>query len=218
MHIRDTYLSKALGSLHLDLVILNAALAFIDALLSILSFSQHYHMPAAPQDAYAKSTKWLGSSKSSSSDGWHIQLGTAAASPKVMFLAAFLLILSFWVDLCHQEEEEEEENVESRTQQALLEGIKSEYCSDPMNDCWRCCSIQGINIGSRQKYIVVLIFVVTMSFAVLIWIGDGKNSINPSVVARVYETLLAVMILILAGLLGFYGKHYAFVLALTAIL
>ncbi|KAJ1379677.1 hypothetical protein SESBI_46681 [Sesbania bispinosa] len=213
-----------------DLIILNVALACIDGVLAIIAFAQvlRIHM-RSQQNGWTRQkvlhvmvgTSNLGyfiyftTTVFATCNGWHCWSGACGfilmASPKVMFLAEFLLLLSFWVDLCHQENEEEEEeddSVENRTQQALLEGIKREHDSAPMESHRRCCSIQGIHIGSRQKYvimIVVLIFVVMVSFTILICIGDDKNPINPSLVARVYETFLTVMILILAGALGCYG-------------
>jgi hypothetical protein len=65
------------------------------------------------------------------------------------------------VDLCHQENEEElddeEDNVENRTQQALLEGImREQHGSGLTKSHRRCCSIQGIHIGSRQKYVIMV--------------------------------------------------------------
>ncbi|XP_062153225.1 uncharacterized protein LOC133861447 isoform X2 [Alnus glutinosa] len=131
------------------------------------------------------------------------------AYPKILFLAAFLLLLSFWVDLCHQaKDEEDDDDDETSIQQALLENLKSKPRSSNTDGHWRCCSLHGIHVGSRQKFVitvVVLVFVLMMSFAAIIWIGVGKNPINSAVVARVYEDLLAVAFLFLGGALGCYG-------------
>ncbi|XP_061369837.1 tobamovirus multiplication protein 1 [Gastrolobium bilobum] len=210
-----------------DFIVLNVALACFDGILAIIAFAQVLRIHLRSQQNVWTRQKVLHLMVGTSNlgyfiyftstvfaicNGWLCWSGACGfilmASPKVLFLAAFLLLLSFWVDLFHQEneEEEEEDNVENRTQQALLEGIKRERDSSPMREHRRCCSIQ--RIGSRQKYaivIVVLIFGVMMSFAMLIWMGDNKIPINPSLVARVYETFLAVMVLILAGALGYYG-------------
>ncbi|CAJ2634130.1 unnamed protein product [Trifolium pratense] len=216
----------------LDLIILNVALACIDGFLAFIAFAQvlRIHM-RSKQIGWTRqkvlhimvATSNLGyciyftSTVFATCNGWYCWYGVCGfilmASPKVVFLAAFLLLLSFWVDLCHQENEEElddeEDNVENRTQQALLEGIMWEqHGSGRMKSHRRCCSIQGIHIGSRQKYVImimVLTFVVMMAFAILICVGNDKNPIDPSIVARVYETFLAIMILILAGALGCYG-------------
>ncbi|KAK7320422.1 hypothetical protein VNO77_29872 [Canavalia gladiata] len=209
-----------------DLIVFNVAMASVDGFLAIIAFAQvlRIHMRSEQNDWTRQKVLHLMVGTSNlgyfiyftttvfaTYNGWLCWSGACGfiltASPKVLFLAVFLLLLSFWVDLCHQEDEEEEEedNVENRMQPALLDGIKSEHDSAPMKDYRRCCSISGVHIGSRQKYvivIVVLIFVVMMSCAMLIWIGDP---INPSVVAKVYETFLAVMVLTLAGVLGCYG-------------
>ncbi|XP_004491327.1 tobamovirus multiplication protein 1 isoform X2 [Cicer arietinum] len=215
----------------LDLIFFNVALACIDGFLAFIAFAQvlRIHMRSQQNDWTRQKvlhimigTSNLGyciyftSTVFATCNGWICWSGACGfilmASPKVMFLAAFLLLLSFWVDLCHQENEEEfeeeEDNVENRTQQALLEGIMRENGSDPMKSHRRCCSVQRIHIGIRQKYVimvVVLIFVVMMAFAILICVGNDRNPIDPSIVARVYETFLAVMTLILAGALGCYG-------------
>ncbi|XP_027368572.1 uncharacterized protein LOC113874551 [Abrus precatorius] len=218
-----------------DLMILNVALACIDALLAIIAFAQVLRIHVRSQQNDWTRQKVLHLMVGTSNLGYFIYFTTTVlatcngwlcwsgacgfilmASSKVLFLAVFLLLLSFWVDLFHQEnEEEEEDTVENRSQQALLEGIKREHGSTPMKDYQRCCSIPGFHNGSRQKcvivvegmrlgisLIVVLIFVIMMSFSMLMWIEDP---INPSLVAKVYETFLAVMVLVLAGALGCYG-------------
>ncbi|KEH28402.1 plant/F17J16-140 protein [Medicago truncatula] len=214
-----------------DLIILNVALACVDGFIAFIAFAQvlRIHMRSR-QIGWTRqkvlhimvATSNLGycvyfaSTVFATCNGWYCWYGVCGfilmASPKVMFLAAFLLLLSFWVDHCHQENEEElddEDNVENRTQQALLEGMREQHGLGPIKSSRRCCSIQGVHIGSRQKYvvmIVVLIFAVMMAFAILICVGNDTNPIDPSIVARVYESFLAVMIIILAGALGCYGK------------
>ncbi|KAL5101408.1 hypothetical protein RYX36_005735 [Vicia faba] len=260
--------------LTLDLIIFNVTLACIDGVLAFIAFAQvlRIHLRSQQNDWTRQKvlhimigTSNLGyciyftSTVFATCNGWYCWSSVCGfilmAAPKVMFLAAFLLLLSFWVDLCHQENEEElddEDNIENRSQQALLEGVmREQHGSAPKKFHHRCCSIQGIHIGSRQKYvimveridqrkfsllkirpitkilcireiedakflchvdliffflqIVVLIFAVMMAFAILICVGDVTNPIDPSIVARVYETFLAILILILAGGLGCYG-------------
>ncbi|XP_073263795.1 uncharacterized protein [Populus alba] len=132
------------------------------------------------------------------------------AFPKILFLASFLLLLSFWVDLCHQanEEDEDEDEEENSSQQPLLESSKNKPGSMNTDSFWSCCSFRGIHVGGRQKFVitvVVLIFFLMLSFAVIIWIGVGKNPICSSVAARVYVDFFASAILILGGALGCYG-------------
>ncbi|XP_034698683.1 uncharacterized protein LOC117924209 [Vitis riparia] len=120
------------------------------------------------------------------------------ACPKILLLAAFLLLLSFWVDLCHQPDDEDDEDEESSSQEALLEKTLNLPSSSNKNSHRKCCSLRAIHIGSRQKIVIlviVLIFVLMVTFAVLIWIGMGKNLIDSSVVARVWTYFKLVLLL-----------------------
>ncbi|XP_075106255.1 tobamovirus multiplication protein 1 isoform X3 [Nicotiana tabacum] len=127
------------------------------------------------------------------------------ASPKILFLAAFLLLLSFWVDLCHQSNDEEDEDDGYSPREALLEKNKPKSNADSRR---RCCSFRAVNVGSRQKVVVLvtlLVFLLMLLAAVLIWIGRGKNPIDSSVVARVYVDLFAIAVLLLGLALACYG-------------
>ncbi|OVA07084.1 protein of unknown function DUF1084 [Macleaya cordata] len=130
------------------------------------------------------------------------------ACPKILFLAAFLLILSFWVDLRHQTNDEDEEDDDNSCREPLLEKRMTKPRSSSMDDLRRCCPFKAIHVGSRQKFVilvVLLIFVIMVAFAVLIWIGMGKNPIDSSLVARVYTDLFAIAVILLAGALAIYG-------------
>ncbi|KAK4421093.1 hypothetical protein Salat_2059800 [Sesamum alatum] len=98
------------------------------------------------------------------------------AFPKILFVAAFLLLLSFWVDLCHQSNDDDEDEYCS-SQEALLEKMN----------------------------VAVLVFAIMVASSVLIWIGMGKNPIDSAVVAQVYVDLIAIAVLFLGGALAFYG-------------
>ncbi|KAF7833504.1 tobamovirus multiplication protein 1 isoform X1 [Senna tora] len=212
--------------LSLDLIILNVALAFINGVLASVAFAQFMRIHTrSQQDGWTRQKVlhlmvgfsnlgyfiYFISTIIATCNGWHCWTNTCGfilmASPKILFLAVFLLLLSFWVDLCHQaNEEEEEDNDENSIQQVLLEVRKSG--SSHVRNQWRCCSFQCVQVGTRQKYvimIVVFVFVMMMSFAVMICIGGAENPINPSVVAQVYQKLLAGMTLILAAALGCYS-------------
>ncbi|PSS02945.1 Tobamovirus multiplication protein [Actinidia chinensis var. chinensis] len=129
------------------------------------------------------------------------------ASPEILFLAAFLLLLSFWVDLCHQANDEDEEDEECSPQEALLEKTSNKPHSIA-NSHRKCCSFRAIHVGSRQKVVILviaLIFIIMIASAVLIWIGLGRNPIDSAVVARVYVDLFAITILLLGGALACYG-------------
>ncbi|KAL6140431.1 hypothetical protein ACLB2K_058730 [Fragaria x ananassa] len=111
----------------------------------------------------------------------------AAAYPKVLLLAAFLLVLSFWVDLCHQANDEEEEDDDSSIQHALLVNSQNKHHSSNTDGHRICCSFPSIHVGSHQKFaiaVVGFVLILMMSFSIMIWIGAGKNSIDSSVVAQ----------------------------------
>ncbi|PSS04891.1 Tobamovirus multiplication protein like [Actinidia chinensis var. chinensis] len=131
------------------------------------------------------------------------------ACPKILFLAAFLLLLSFWVDLCHQanDEEDEDEDEECGPQEALLERASNKSHSNA-DSHRRFCSFRAIHVESRQKVVILVtavIFVIMITSAVLIWIGMGRNPIDSDMVARVYVDLFSVAILLLGGALACYG-------------
>ncbi|CAF2112894.1 unnamed protein product, partial [Brassica napus] len=147
---------------------------------------------------------------------WSTALGfLLMAFPKILFLATFLLLLSFWVDVCHQGngEEEDEDDEENSIQQGLLEKSKSKAGSSSASDRRKCCSFHGIHLGTRQKFVVaavVLVFILMISFAILIWIASGDNSADPSLLAEVYVDIFASIILITGGGICFYGMRLLF--------
>ncbi|XP_073313017.1 tobamovirus multiplication protein 1-like isoform X4 [Primulina huaijiensis] len=107
------------------------------------------------------------------------------AFPKILFVAAFLLLLSFWVDLCHQTNDDEEDE-ECSSREALLEKIsKTDYSA---SSCYNFCTFRFIEIGSRQKVVIlvtVLVTAIMVASSLLIWIGMGKNPIDSVVVAQI---------------------------------
>ncbi|KAH9797701.1 DUF1084 domain-containing protein [Citrus sinensis] len=140
---------------------------------------------------------------------WSYSCGfIAMAFPRLLLFAAFLLLLSFWVDLCHQPDDEEEEDEEHGFLEALLKRSLSKPGS-PNTDTRRICvPFHSIHVGSRQKIVIlatVLVFILMMTFAVVIWIGMGENPIDSSMVARVYVSLFSIAILLLGGALAGYG-------------
>ncbi|KAJ6953941.1 hypothetical protein NC652_005624 [Populus alba x Populus x berolinensis] len=141
--------------------------------------------------------------------GWTRQKVTSST----LYLQLLLLVIGGLAGLMHvvlsswanEEDEDEEEN---SSQQPLLESSKNKPGSMNTDSFWSCCSFRGIHVGGRQKFVitvVVLIFFLMLSFAVIIWIGVGKNPIRSSVAARVYVDFFASAILILGGALGCYG-------------
>ncbi|KAK4858593.1 hypothetical protein QYF36_018981 [Acer negundo] len=140
---------------------------------------------------------------------WSYSCGfVAMAFPGFLLFSAFLLLLSFWVDLCHQGDDDEEEDEEYGFLQALLKRSLNKSSSSNPDSHRICFPFQSIHVGSRQKIVIlvtVLVFVFMMTFAVVIWIGMGDNLINSSLVARVYVALFAIAILLLGGAIACYG-------------
>ncbi|KAL1834034.1 hypothetical protein ACET3Z_003685 [Daucus carota] len=133
------------------------------------------------------------------------------ACPRILFLAAFLLLLSFWVDLCHQSNDDEDDEEGHCTCDGLLPKIGISNSSGQRRI--RCLSFRGIHVGTRQKLVIlvtVLIFVLMIASAVLIWIGMGKNPIDSIFVARVYVDVFAIAMLFLGGALACYGCLLSF--------
>ncbi|KAL5731864.1 hypothetical protein ACHQM5_004552 [Ranunculus cassubicifolius] len=130
------------------------------------------------------------------------------ACPTILFQATFLLLLSFWVDLCHQpNDEDEEDDDDDSCQESLLEKSKNVQGSH-LDHHKKSSLFHFLHVGSRQKFVVMVvfaIFVTMIAFAALIWIGMGENPIDSSTVARVYIDVFAIAILVLAGALAVYG-------------
>ncbi|XP_017979013.1 PREDICTED: tobamovirus multiplication protein 1 isoform X2 [Theobroma cacao] len=140
---------------------------------------------------------------------WSYSCGfIAMAFPRILFFATFLLLLSFWVDLCHQADDEEEEDDEQGFLEALLQNSLNRPRSSTTDSRRICYPFRLIHVGSRQKIVIlvtVLVFLFMLTFAVLIWIGMEDNPIDSSTVARVYVDLFAAAILLLGGALACYG-------------
>ncbi|WRX07819.1 THH1/TOM1/TOM3 domain - like 1 [Theobroma cacao] len=127
--------------------------------------------------------------------------------PKVALLVSCVWLCSHGVDLCHQANDEEEDE-EISSQQALLDSSKSKAGLSNKDARWKCCSFQGIHVGSRQKFVIVIIMlnlILMISFAAIMWIGTRKNPSDSVIVARVYIDFFAASVLILGGAFGCYG-------------
>nr|XP_043621115.1 tobamovirus multiplication protein 1 [Erigeron canadensis] len=201
----------------------NIALAFIDFLIAFLAFYQliRIHSRNSQRGWTRQKVFHLMIGSSNTGYGIYFILTLVAACknwvcwsnscgfvvlalPKILFLAAFLLLLSFWIDLCHQANDEEED--EGSPREALLK--KANKPNLKVYSRRRCCSFRVFPVGSRQQVVILvtlLIFVIMLASAVLIWIGLGKNPIDSSVVARVYVDTFAIAMLFLGGALACYG-------------
>ncbi|XP_062161081.1 tobamovirus multiplication protein 1-like isoform X4 [Alnus glutinosa] len=89
------------------------------------------------------------------------------AFPKILFFAAFLLLLSFWVDLCHQANDEDDEEEESSSQEALLDKTSNKPSSSNTDGHRKCFPLRFLHIRSRQK-IVILVYIAFSAIAILL--------------------------------------------------
>ncbi|VFQ81570.1 unnamed protein product [Cuscuta campestris] len=208
------------------LVGVNSGLAFVDAVIAVLSFTQLLRIHS--RNAHVGWTRqkvfhvMIGLSNLgyflyfvlapvAACDDWVCWSQScgffAMACPKILFLGAFLLLLSFWVDLCHQSngEEDDDDDEGYSPQESLLDKTKPYLDVDSHTNC---CSFHAIHVGSRQKVVILvtfLVFVLMLTASALIWIGRGENPIDSSVVARVYVDLFSISVLLLGAALACYG-------------
>ncbi|BBN14897.1 hypothetical protein MPTK1_6g15400 [Marchantia polymorpha subsp. ruderalis] len=136
------------------------------------------------------------------------------AVPQIVFLATFLLLLSFWVDVCHQatdqEEEEEDDDDEDENQTYTAVPPSSPVVRlQHVEKHRRCCiCIKKLRVRGRQKFViaaVALMCALTAAFAILIWYGMGDNVVDSATLAEVYSYFYAVVILLSGGGLAVYG-------------
>ncbi|XP_050380570.1 tobamovirus multiplication protein 1 [Argentina anserina] len=215
--------------LDLQLLILYIALAVFNGVLAAIAFSQLVRIHMRNQQIGWTRQKVLHLMIGCSNLGYFLYFISAMiatckqwfcwsnvcgfilmAYPKILLLAAFLLVLSFWVDLCHQtnDEEDDDDDDESSMQHPLLENSKNKDRISNADGRRICCSFPSIHVGSHQKFaiaVVGFVLILMMSFSVVILIGAGKNPIDSSAVAQVYEDFLAFAVLFIGGGLGCYG-------------
>ncbi|XP_039049288.1 tobamovirus multiplication protein 1-like isoform X2 [Hibiscus syriacus] len=209
-----------------ELVVINVGIACFDGIIAILAFSQlariHFRNPqrgwnrqkvlhlliGSTNTGYfvyfvltliAACREWL---------CWSFSCGfIAMALPRILFFSTFLLLLSFWVDLCHQTDDEEEED-EHGLEEALLQNSLNRPRSSILDNRRICYPFRLIHVGSHQKIVIlvtVVVFLLMMTFSMLIWIGMEDNPIDSSTVAQVYMDLSAAAQLLLGGALACYG-------------
>ncbi|RDX86653.1 Tobamovirus multiplication protein 1 [Mucuna pruriens] len=126
----------------------------------------------------------------------------SCAFPKVLFFAAFLLLLSFW----YADDDDDYEG--SFCDNPLLEKTSNESYLASIDSHRKCFPIRFSRIGNRQKIVILvtlLVLIIVMAFAVIIWIGLGKNPIDSEVAAQVYLDISAIGMLLLGGALACYG-------------
>ncbi|KAG5015112.1 hypothetical protein JHK85_021248 [Glycine max] len=202
----------------------NLALALLHVVVAFLAFFQFFVFylgaPVA-ENSHEECAAWLDSSKSyviylaltlvAACKGWtcwsHSCGFVFMAFPKVLFFAAFLLLLSFWVDLCHQADDDDDYEG-SFCDNPLLEKTSNESNLASIDSHRKCFPFWFARVGNRQKIVILvtlLVFIIVVAFAVVIWIGLGKNPIDSEVAARIYLYLSAIGMLLLGGALACYG-------------
>ncbi|KAL6546410.1 hypothetical protein OROMI_022131 [Orobanche minor] len=190
-------------------VAVNVGLACVDGLIAFLAFYQLMRIHSRNSQLGWTRQKVFHLMIGSSNFGWICWSNSCGfivmALPKILFVAAFLLLLSFWVDLCHQSNDDEEDEGCS-PREALLEKINK--TDSNTNGRRRCCTFRLYRIRSRQKIVIlvtVLVFAIMIASSVLIWVGMGKSRINSAVVAQLYVDLISIVTLLLGGALACYG-------------
>ncbi|XP_027916223.1 tobamovirus multiplication protein 1 isoform X3 [Vigna unguiculata] len=207
-------------------LVVNLALAFLHALVASLAFFQlmRIHLRNAQLGLTRQKVFHLliGSSNLgyvlylaltlvASCKGWTFWSHSCGfmfmAFPKVLFFAAFLLLLSFWVDLCHQADDDDDYEG-SFCENPLLEKTSNESNIANIDSHRKCFPLRLSRVGNRQKIVILvtlLVFITMMAFALVIWIGIGNNPIDSEVTAQVYLDLSAIGMILLGGALACYG-------------
>ncbi|KAG8488340.1 hypothetical protein CXB51_016363 [Gossypium anomalum] len=106
-------------------------------------------------------------------------------------------------DLCHQANDEEDGDEENSSRKPLLETSKTKVGLSNIDIRRKCCSFQGIRVGSRQKFVIVVIVLnvlLIIAFAAIIRIEQK----NPSD-SLVYIDFLAMLVLLMGVAFGCYG-------------
>ncbi|CAN1329431.1 hypothetical protein LINPERPRIM_LOCUS34668 [Linum perenne] len=195
--------SSCCSFFHPGVFAVNVGLASLDAILAFLAFYQVFHVLigssnigyflyfAASPIAYHYG--WL---------SWSYSCGFILMTfSKILFLSAFLLLLSFWVDLCHQADDDDYEEEDFSFHEPLLE-------VPPQGSHRVCFPFRLIHVGSRQRVVIqaiAIVFVLTMTCAVLFWIDMSNGFTHSSLLAAVYEDIVDVAMLLLGGALACYG-------------
>ncbi|KAG4943870.1 hypothetical protein JHK85_048516 [Glycine max] len=94
------------------------------------------------------------------------------------------------VDLCHQAYDDDDYEG-SFCDNPLLEKTSNESNLASIDSHRKCFPFQFGRVGNRQKIVILvtlLVFIIVVAFAVVIWIGLGKNPIDSEVTAQVWDS------------------------------
>ncbi|KAK4769991.1 hypothetical protein SAY87_030523 [Trapa incisa] len=204
----------------------NVGLGCVDLIIAILAFYQLYRIQSHDSQAGWNRQKVFHLMIGFSSLGysmyflltvvatckgwvrWSLSCGfVLMAFPNILFFSAFLLLLSFWIDLCHQANDDYDDE-DGSFYESLLERTMSNPSTSTRDVSRRCLPFRSSHIGRRQIIVVlvtVLLSILMVAAVVLIWIGIGKNPIDSELVARVYVAFIAIAMFCLGGALACYG-------------
>ncbi|KAG0577506.1 hypothetical protein KC19_5G161500 [Ceratodon purpureus] len=130
------------------------------------------------------------------------------AAPQTLFLATFLLLLSFWVDLCNQandNEEEDDDEMDPEYAQLPSSPNNSESGGSKPHRACSCLPFRRWRVRGRQRGVIAVvsvIFLLTVAVALLIWYDNPVDSVR---LAQVYANFFALVILLSGGGLAGYG-------------
>ncbi|KAI4304466.1 hypothetical protein MLD38_039971 [Melastoma candidum] len=127
------------------------------------------------------------------------------ALPEILFFTSFLLLLSFWIDLCHQaNDEDEDEECSSRV--SLLQSPLTKPGSSSSDGHGRCLPFHYFRVRSRQKIVVLAACLISaLMVVVAILMGVGGGTAYSELIPKIYVSLLAVVVLALGAALAYYG-------------
>ncbi|KAJ4827715.1 hypothetical protein Tsubulata_018037 [Turnera subulata] len=210
-----------------EVVGVNAGLALVDVIIALFAFSQLIRIHSRNSQLGWTRQKVFHLLIGTSNLGFFVYFVTTViatykgwicwsyscgfvlmAFPRILLFAAFLLLLSFWVDLCHQADDEDYEEEDFSFRESFLETRSTDPYSTHADNHRICLPLRSIHIGSRQKIVILvnlLAFALMVTFAVLIGIGIGDNFIDSSFLAKVYVDAFAAAMLLLGGALACYG-------------
>lgn len=134
------------------------------------------------------------------------------AAPQTLFLATFLLLLSFWVDLCNQPNDNDEDEDDEDVDYEYVQLPSSPYSpeSGGSKPHRACLSFRRWHVRGRQRYVMLVVSIIillTVVFALLIWYGMYDNPIDSVKLAQVYANLFALVILLSGVGLAGYGLN-----------
>jgi hypothetical protein len=130
------------------------------------------------------------------------------AAPQTLFLATFLLLLSFWLDLCNQANDNDDEDDEVDAEYAELPSSPNHLESGASKLYQSCFPWRRWRVRGRQRCVIVVVsvlFLLTVAFSLLFWYGMYDSPIDSVRLAQVHANFFALVTLLSGGGLAVYG-------------